>query len=289
MVVAMTGGIAALGLWFVVYAVLLSSLQESHTQHLLYGQLRSELAQATVPFGGSMTPGAPVAYLEVPGVGLNAVVVEGTSSADLANGPGHLPSTPLPGQAGNSRIYGRSTMFGAPFGSIHALRRGALITVTTGQGVFYFRVVDVRGPGNPGPSAAQLGPSSLTLVTSAGSGWVNGWTNDHVILADAALIAGKVPDSNGEIRLVGGSTAIQPAPPRRPTAVPAIDKPLAGDTGVLFPLVLWLEALVLVGAGLAWAYTRWTVWQVWVVGLPAVLALLWATTSAAMLLLPNLA
>jgi hypothetical protein len=126
-------------------------------------------------------------------------------------------------------------------------------------------------------------------VTSAGSGWINGWTNDHVIYADAELIAGRVPDSNGQVSLVSGSAAIQPAPPRRPTAVPAIDKPLAGDTGVLFPLVLWLEALVVVSAGLAWAYSRWTVWQVWVVGLPAVLALLWATTSAAMLLLPNLA
>ena len=265
-------GLAALALWFVLYAVAFSGLQEDHSQHLLYTQLRSGLAQATIPFGGAIAPGTPIAFLDAGAIGLHAVVVEGTSSADLATGPGHLPDSPLPGQAGNSEIYGRSTMFGAPFGSVHELTKGAIIAVTTGQGTFDFRVIDVRGPGDPLPSAKRLGQSSLTLVTSAGSGWTSGWTNDHVIYADATLVAGK----------------IQGTPPGRPTAVPAIDKPLAGDTGELVPVVLWLEALVLVSAGMAFAATRWTAWQVCVVGLPALLAVLWATTSAAMLLLPNL-
>lgn len=272
-VVAMLGGLATFAFWFVLYAVSLSGLQEDHSQHLLYAQLRSELAQATVPFGGVIAAGTPIAYIDAGAIGLHAVVVEGTSSADLAKGPGHLPNSPLPGQAGNSQIYGRSTMFGAPFGSMHDLRKGAIIAVTTGQGIFDYRVLDVRGPGDPLPSAAQIGQSSLTLVTSAGSGWLNGWTSDHVIYADATLVAGKM----------------QGTPSGRPTIVPVIDKPLAGDTGELVAVVFWLQALVLVCAGLAFAYTRWTAWQVWVVGLPALLAVLWATTSAAMLLLPNLA
>jgi sortase A len=274
-VAAMLGGLAALGLWFVLYAVFLSGLQENHVQHVLYSQLRYELAQATVPFGGAIAPGTPIAYIDATGIGLHAVVVEGTSSADLAKGPGHLPGSPLPGQAGNAEIYGRSTMFGAPFGSVHDLRAGAIITVTTGQGVFGFRVLDVRGPGDPIPPAAHVGQSSLTLVTSAGSGWRHGWADDHVIYADATLVTGK----------------IQPAPSGRPTIVPTVDDPLASDATdpVLFTLFLWLLALLLLSVGLAYAYTRWAAWQVWVVGLPAVLAMLWVTTSAAMLLLPNLA
>jgi sortase A len=282
-------GLAAFALWFVVFAVSFSGLQESHSQHLLYAQVRSELAQATVPLGGAIAPGTPIAYLDAGAIGLHAVIVEGTSSADLAKGPGHLPNSPLPGQAGNSQIYGRSAMYGGPFGSVHDLRKGVIIAVTTGQGVFYFRVVDVRGPGDPLPSAAQMGQSSLTLVTSAGSGWASGWTNDHVIYADATLEAGMVPAANGKVSLVSGAAAIQPAPRGRPTVVPTIDNPLAGDTGQLVLVVFWLQALVLLCAGLAFAYTRWTAWQVWVVGLPALLAVLWATTSAAMLLLPNLA
>jgi sortase A len=272
-VVAALAGLAGLGVWFVLYALVLSGFQEGHSQHLMYSQLRYELAQATVPLGGTIAPGTPVAYISAASIGLGAVIVEGTSSADLAKGPGHLPSTPLPGQAGNSEIYGRSVMFGAPFGHVRSLRRREIITVTTGQGTFGYQVLDVRGPGDPLPSAAQIGQSSLTLVTSAGNGWRSGWAPDHVIYADATLVAGR----------------IQPAPSGRPAAVPAVDDPLSGDTGVLVPLVLWLEALVLVSVAAAWAYTRWTGWQVWVVGAPAVLALLWVTTSTAILLLPNLA
>src|SRR5262249_21629236 len=148
---------------------------------------------------------------------------------------------------------------------------GAIITVTTGQGASRFRVLDVRGPGDPLPTASQIGSASMTLVTSAGNGWRGGWAPDHVIYADATLVS-----------------QVQPAPSGRPLVAPSVDNMLAGDTNVLFPLVLWLEALVAVGVGAVWAYTRWTGWQVWVVGLPAILALLWVCTSNAAMLLPNL-
>ena len=270
--VAMLAGMAALGLWFVLYALFFSGLQENHTQHVLYSRLRYELAQATVPLGGRIAPRTPIAYLQIPTIGLSAVIVEGTSSNDLASGPGHLPGTPLPGQEGDSQIFGRSVTFGAPFGSVHKLRPGAVITVTTGQAILDFKVIDVRGPGDRVPTPAQFGQASLTLVTSAGNGWRSGWAPDHVIYADATLVVGKV----------------QAAPAGGPAGAPAIDAPLAGDDGELLPVFLWLGALVLLSAGLAWAYTRWTGWQLWLVGLPSVLALLWLTTSYAILLLPNL-
>jgi sortase A len=264
--------LSALALWFVLYALFLSGLQESHAQHLLYGQLRNELAQATVPIGGAIKEGTPVAYINAAAIGLQAVVVEGTSSGDLTKGPGHLPTSPLPGQAGNSVIFGRSAMFGAPFGRVHDLRPGAIIMVTTGQSVFDFRVLDLRGPGAPLPTSAAIGQSSLTLGTSAGAGWRNGWAPNEVIYADATLVAGKM----------------QPAPPGRPTAAPITDNPMAGNTSELYPLVLWLAGLALLGVGLAYAYTRWTVWQLWVVGLPSVAAVLWIVTSLTLQLLPNL-
>ena len=267
------GGIAALALWFFLYALALSGLQESHAQHVLYTQLRYGLAQETVPFGGTIAPGTPVAYLSVPSIGLSAVVVEGTSSADLSRGPGHLPDTPIPGQQGVSQIYGRSVTFGAPFGRVHDLRPGAIIWVITGQGTFGFRVLDVRGPGDPVPTSAQLGKASLRLVTSGSSGaWRNGWAPDEVIYADATLVSGQV----------------QQAPSGRPTAVPAIDKPMAGDGNEGVPAFLWLEGLLAASWALGWAYTRWNAWQLWLVGAPVLLALLWGTTGAAMLLLPNL-
>ena len=41
--------------------------------------------------------------------------------ADLKEGPGHYPGTPLPGQAGNSAIAGHRTTYGAPFNRIDEL------------------------------------------------------------------------------------------------------------------------------------------------------------------------
>ena len=72
----------------------------------------------------------------------NVVVVEGTSSSDLLEGPGHLRDSPLPGQLGESIVMGKSATAGAPFGGIARLRKGDVINVTTGP-----REVPVRGGG----------------------------------------------------------------------------------------------------------------------------------------------
>ena len=63
---------------------------------------------------------------------------------------------------------------------------------------------------------------------------------------------------------------------------------MQGDTSALFPLVLWLQGLVLVAVGCAWGRGRWGRWQIWLVGLPAVVAVVWGATDCAMELLPNL-
>jgi len=266
--------IAALAVWFLLYAFYLSGLQEGHAQQLLYSQLREELALETVPFGGRITPGKPVVLIDAPSIGLHAVIVEGTSSKDLTSGPGHLPSSAMPGQAGNSVVYGRSVLFGAPFAGVRNLKPGDLITATTGQGVFGYRVLDVRGPGDPLPSPTKLGQASLTLATSAGTGWRRRWAPDEVIYADATLVQGKV----------------QSAPAGRPAAVPVIDNALASDASdaVLFQLFLELLAVVLVCVALAYAYTRWSAWQLWLVAMPLVVAGLWLVTGTVALLLPNL-
>jgi sortase A len=266
--------IAGLAVWFLLYAVFLSGLQEGHDQHLLYAQIREGLAAATVPFGGRIAPGTAVAVMDAPAIGLHAVVVEGTSSKDLTSGPGHFPSSPMPGQAGNSVIYGRSAIFGAPFAGVRDLEPGDLITVTTGQGAFGFRVLDVRLPGDPLPSVTDLGQASLTLVTSAGTGWRSGWAPYEVIYADATLVQGKV----------------QPAPPGRPGISPGVDNPLASDSSdvVLFQLFLELLVMVLLCVGFAYAYTRWSAWQLWLVAMPLVVAGLWLVTGTVALLLPNL-
>lgn len=272
-IVATLGTLTAVAVWFVLYALVFSGLKENHAQHVMYSHLRQNLAQATVPIGGLITPGTPVALISAPAIKLHSVVVEGTTSKQLTAGPGHYPASPLPGQAGVAVIFGRSATFGSPFGSVSSLRQGDTISVTTGQGSFTYDVNDVRRAGDPLPAVLPSGKSGLTLVTSVGSGWRSGWAPTQVIYVDASLATGKV----------------QPAPSGRPTSAPPADGLLAGDTGVLVSLVLWLQALLLVTAGLVFAYSKWTLWQMWLVGLPLTIAVLWGTTSTALLLLPNLA
>jgi len=267
-------GLIAAGLvaWTVVYAFGVSALQERHDQSVLYSKLREELSAATAPLGGVIEPGSPVALISMPSAGLrDVVVVEGTAAGDLTAGPGHRRDTPLPGQAGASLIFGRSTFFGGPFGDIPSAHPGDRITVVTGQGVAHYLVRDVRRAGDPYPPPVAAGKGRLILATAAGSGWRSGWASNGAVYVDADL---------------QGSTF--PTPSGRPSAVPKSEQPMQGDPAALYSLVFWLPLLGFAGAAVLWVRQRWGAWQTWVVGAPVVLALTWAVTQDVVRLLPNL-
>ena len=83
--------------------------------------------------------------LRIAKIGLNKVIVQGTSTADLRQGPGHYPGTPLPGEQGNAAIAGHRTTYGAPFYNLDELAPGDLIEITTVQGTFTYRVTQHAG------------------------------------------------------------------------------------------------------------------------------------------------
>ncbi len=89
-----------------------------------------------------LTPqeGEPVAFIRIPKIGLEKVVVQGVSVEDLQKGPGHYDESPLPGQAGNAAIAGHRTTYGAPFNQIDQLAPGDQITVTTVLGTATYTV-----------------------------------------------------------------------------------------------------------------------------------------------------
>src|SRR5438034_7720310 len=62
--------------------------------------------------------GDVVARIFIPKIGIDKYVVEGVNVDDLRKGPGHYPSTQLPGHEGNSAIAGHRTTYGAPFGDL---------------------------------------------------------------------------------------------------------------------------------------------------------------------------
>ena len=264
--------VSLLAAWSVAYALGLSSLQESRDQPALYASFREQLADPQSQPTGAIVPGTPVALLQSSAGGIgDLVVVEGTSAGDLQSGPGHRRDTALPGQAGVSVILGRSATFGAPFADITTLRPGEIVTATTAQGAFRYRVDGVRRAGDPLPAPLVAGAGRLTLVTSQATGWRSGWAPSGTVYVDATL--------------QGAAVA---TPPGRPASVPLAESPMQGDRGVLMPLVLWLQALLLAGLAVAWARLRWGRWQTWLVGGPLLLAALWGASATAIQLLPNL-
>lgn len=264
-------GLGALALWFVAFGLLLSSLVESHAQHNLYTSLRYELSQGTAPLSDAVAPGTPVALLTAPAAGLDGVVVvQGTTGTQLRDGPGHQPGQPLPGQAGASEIIGRSTSYGAPFADITSMTKGDTLTAVTGQGTFHYVVEDVRRPGDPFPPALASGGSQLTLVTAEGGGWRSGWAPSHAVFVDL-LLKGNAAASPGTYGVPSGADGV-----------------LTHDTSGMYPLVLWLQLLAVAVVGGLWARARWGHWQSWLVVGPVVVTALWAATSEAWLLLPNL-
>jgi sortase A len=271
-VVTVLALLSLLAVWLLAYALGLSGLQERSDQHRLYATIRYSLSQETAPLGGAIKPGTPVAVMTAPQAGLRrVVVVEGTTSGVLRDGPGHQQNTALPGQPGVSVIMGRSVTFGAPFRHVASMQVGATIVVTTGQGVFRYTVTDVRGNGDPLPPTLSPTASRLTLVTSGGSGWRDGWAPNHQVFVDATM-----------------SGHVQPAPSGRPATIALAATEMHADAGGLVALVLLLQGLLIVGVCAVWARARWGRWQAWLAITPVVLAILWVASSEALRLLPNL-
>lgn len=92
----------------------------------------------TVPAIEPTPEGEPTARIRIPKIGVDKIVVEGVSLADLKKGPGHYPESPLPGQEGNAAIAGHRTTYGAPFNRIDELVAGDEIIVETIQGEFRY-------------------------------------------------------------------------------------------------------------------------------------------------------
>jgi sortase A len=144
--------VGAIILIFVVWQLWGTSISQHHAQ----GQLKSEFnalvaqhstgshpsksslvsAATRVPSPGD---GKVVAEIQIPAIGVDQYVVEGTTETDLSKGPGHYIGTAMPGQAGNVAIAGHRTTNGAPFVGLGRLVPGdrIILTTTFGQNLTY--------------------------------------------------------------------------------------------------------------------------------------------------------
>ena len=250
-------GLGLLILLFVVYLLWGTGISEAHHQTSLkhtfqgaIGQARREsatpktqparsLVQQLVS-GEAPAEGQPLAVIDIPKIGADDVVVQGTGAADLRLGPGHYAGTPLPGQRGNSGIAGHRTTYGAPFSKLDQLSLGDTILVTTLQGRFTFRVTQTVVV--PPTDVSVLDPSStpmLTLTTCTPR-----FSASERLVVHAALVLGTdrtpgplSPGSEGRPGVASKSTL------------------LAGTQGPWAGAIVWGAVTLLVSI-LAWLFGR---------------------------------
>ncbi|NKX92282.1 sortase [Sanguibacter hominis ATCC BAA-789] len=269
------GVVALILLSVVLQATVVSPLRYARDQHVAYGSFRLELADGTAPVGQLtaadrlLEPGTAVATVEVPRLGIDEVVLEGTTSSILLSGPGHRRDTVLPGQAGASVVMGRQAVAGGPFGRLDELVPGDEVRTTTGQGEAVYEVVGVRRSGDPVPAPLASGAGRLTLVSASGTAYLP----TDVLRVDARLVT-----------------------PAQPTPVAAVQLAALGGQEAAFSADVsgWPTAvLALLGLGLAISVLVllrrwWTVGPAWVVGAPLVLLAAVLASEQLLVMLPNL-
>ncbi len=146
---------------------LASQLESSWLKPLHHDQVTAEPRPIT---------GQPFAFIQIPRFGPNwrFTIVEGTSLAQLATGPGHVPGTQLPGQRGNFAVAAHDITAGNPFLHLRDLRPGDHVIVTTRFAVFRYQItgehvvrytdnaVLAAVPGHPGERPRH---PMITLIT----------------------------------------------------------------------------------------------------------------------------
>lgn len=122
------------------------------------------LIQTTVtPHSAVLREGDAIGELQVPRLGLDAMVVQGDSSRNLRRAVAHISNSALPGEWGNVTLAGHRDTFFRP---LRDIRTGDEIRFRTAAGTFAYRVqsMEVVGPRD----TEVLEPSSgrdLTLIT----------------------------------------------------------------------------------------------------------------------------
>ena len=88
--------------------------------------------------------GDAVGRIELPTLGRDYVIVQGTKLTTLRKGPGHYPKTPLPGEGGTIGVAGHRTTYGAPFRTVDKLKRGQPIVMDMPYGRLTYEVEKTR-------------------------------------------------------------------------------------------------------------------------------------------------
>ena len=131
-------------------------IQERKTHQLASPELKAKYENRQLQVGDALT------RIKIPKIGVDVVVVEGTTPAALKAGAGHYKGTPLPCETGNVAIAGHRTTYGKPFNQLDRLTKGDTIVLQTPVGTCTYEVTDRGGSPNP----FTVDPSNIAIVAN---------------------------------------------------------------------------------------------------------------------------
>lgn len=152
-----------------------------------------------------------IGQLDIPRIGVRAIILEGDDDHTLRFGVGHIPGTALPGEQGNISLAGHRDSFFRPLLNI---RRDDQIRLTTFEGFRDYRVDWIRVVK---PQEVKVlkpaGQPTLTLITCYPFHYVGSAPERFVVRAHRIPEWGRVlarPEDGRNLRLRGGRPAGHP-------------------------------------------------------------------------------
>jgi sortase A len=155
------------------------------------------VSPATPEAPAAIGPDGLIGRIEIPRIGLSAVVFEGTGKTTLRHAVGHISGTALPGQPGNVSLAGHRDTFFRPLRNI---LQNDIITLTTLRSEYHYRVGSTRVVVPTEVSVLDpTGDEILTLVTCHPFSYVGVAPNRFIVRAERvtdqqALREGKAND-----------------------------------------------------------------------------------------------
>lgn len=134
--------------------------QARQLDRLLIQPVASHVSSLNRP---SVATGGLIGRIEIPRLGVSAIIVEGSGTTILRRAVGHIAGTALPGQSGNVAISGHRDTFFRP---LRHIRRDDVVTLATPFGEYRYRVVSIAIVSPSDIAVLRPGPTeTLTLVT----------------------------------------------------------------------------------------------------------------------------
>jgi sortase A len=219
--------------------------------------------------------GDPVGIIRIDKIGVDKVVVEGTTVPDLRKGPGHYTGSAMPGQVGNAAIAGHRTTYGAPFGDLDQLARGDTISVQTLTGTWQYVLTEAPFAVNPSQTEV-LDPTTVPATGETLATLTLTTCEPKYQASERLIVKAQLSDASR-----------QPIPPSSQRTQLVLDAGLSGGDESRTPVII--SGLIAAAVGGLWwlLFHRHPRWTTFVLGLIPFLIALFVFYTYLERVLPN--